>query len=177
MIYEATLDPSKDELLRSHLDAQPWGGDGDIERIGAYRFDDPEGEVGIEGHLVRRGTRTLHVALTYRAAPLVGADAHLVGVTDHSVLGRRWVYEASADPVAGDAFVRFAHGEGRQAALEVHAADGSVTDRQPDVRLSVDGTASGDSLTFAHDLADPATGAVTIVATWSGGDSAIAAVD
>ncbi|MEE3920757.1 hypothetical protein V2I01_28665 [Micromonospora sp. BRA006-A] len=41
----------------------------------------------------------LQVPLTYRGAPLAGADEYLVGVIEHSVLGRRWAYDACGDPV------------------------------------------------------------------------------
>ncbi|MEI2826114.1 MAG: hypothetical protein V9F04_06650 [Dermatophilaceae bacterium] len=36
--------------------------------------------------------------LTYRSAPLAGADRALVGTIEHSVLGTRWVYDAPHDP-------------------------------------------------------------------------------
>ena len=41
----------------------------------------------------------LHVPVTYRAAPVAGADEHLIGTMEHSVLGRRWAYDGCADPV------------------------------------------------------------------------------
>ena len=41
----------------------------------------------------------LHVPVTYRATPLEGAEDHLIGTTQHSVLGTRWVYDACGDPV------------------------------------------------------------------------------
>ena len=37
--------------------------------------------------------------VTYRDAPLPGADAWLIGTMDHSVLGKRWVYDGVGDPV------------------------------------------------------------------------------
>lgn len=37
--------------------------------------------------------------LTYRGAPLPGAEPWLVGTMEHSVLGRRWVYDGCGDPV------------------------------------------------------------------------------
>jgi Maltokinase N-terminal cap domain len=37
--------------------------------------------------------------LTYRAAPLPGAETHLIGTSHHSVLGNRWVYDGCGDPV------------------------------------------------------------------------------
>ena len=39
------------------------------------------------------------VPLTYRGAPLEGAELSLVGTMEHSVLGTRWVYDAAGDPV------------------------------------------------------------------------------
>ncbi|MGC4856177.1 maltokinase N-terminal cap-like domain-containing protein [Micromonospora sp. DT4] len=67
---------------------------------GAYRFDDPAGEVGIETMLVAAADGPVHqVPLTYRAAPLDDVDEWLVGTTEHSALGRRWVYDGCADPV------------------------------------------------------------------------------
>ncbi len=37
--------------------------------------------------------------LTYRAAPLDGAEHALLGTMEHSVLGTRWVYDGPHDPV------------------------------------------------------------------------------
>jgi hypothetical protein len=37
--------------------------------------------------------------LTYRGAPLSDAEDHLIGTTEHGVLGRRWVYDGAHDPV------------------------------------------------------------------------------
>ena len=42
---------------------------------------------------------TTHVPLTYRGRPLEGAQQHLIGTLEHSVLGARWVYDACGDPV------------------------------------------------------------------------------
>ena len=46
-----------------------------------------------------RGLPTLFLPLTYRGAELDGAEEHLVGTTEHSELGPRWVYDGCADPV------------------------------------------------------------------------------
>ncbi len=70
-----------------------------VEHIGAFRFDDPLGEVGIETFLARVDRVIVQVPLTYRAAPLAGADDALVGTTEHSVLGTRWVYDGLGDPI------------------------------------------------------------------------------
>ncbi len=103
LLHRAELRPSKLELLAGWLPGRQWfAGEAGapVTRVAAYRFDDPAGEVGIETLLVRAGDGpVLQVPLTYRGAPLAGADGHLVGVIEHSVLGRRWAYDACGDPV------------------------------------------------------------------------------
>lgn len=100
-IYDAVLDPGKLELLRAWVRNQSWF-DGDPERleeVTTYRFVDPAGDVGMESFLLSDGSRTYHVPVTYRGAELEGAQDALMGTVEHSVLGRRWVYDAPADPV------------------------------------------------------------------------------
>lgn len=100
LIYQAVLTPSKIELVRSFLAERPWAAGGEVEQLAAYRFDDPRGEVGVETMLVQApGGPVLQVPLTYRGAPLPGAEDHLIGRTQHSVLGLRWVYDGCGDPV------------------------------------------------------------------------------
>jgi hypothetical protein len=101
LIHQATLTPPKLELLSAWLPTRPWADDtGGVTQLGTYRFDDPAGQVGVETFLVREDDGdVLHVPLTYRSAPMLGADEHLVGTTEHSVLGTRWVYDGCADPV------------------------------------------------------------------------------
>jgi hypothetical protein len=54
----------------------------------------------VETLLVRAGDGpVLQVPLTYRAAPLEGAEAWLIGTMEHGVLGTRWTYDALGDPV------------------------------------------------------------------------------
>lgn len=98
---DATITPTKRELLDAWIPTRDWyDGTTDREPVGAYRFDDPAGEVGMEGFLLgSAGGSTLHVPLTYRSAPITGADDHLIAVMEHSVLGKRWVYDACSDPV------------------------------------------------------------------------------
>src|SRR5699024_9987764 len=93
-IYTAELTPSKKEFVTAWLDKQFWGGSGEPELVGTYRFDDTSGEVGFEGFVVKRDDRILHLPMTYRAAPLDGAEDYLITRTQHSVLGERWVYDA-----------------------------------------------------------------------------------
>jgi hypothetical protein len=97
----ATLTPSKIDLLKAWLPTQPWfAGDGaDLAPAGQFRFVDPAGEVGVQVMLVTSGGVLYQVPLTYRAAPLEGAEQALIGTMEHSVLGTRWTYDALSDPV------------------------------------------------------------------------------
>ncbi len=101
IIYDAQLRPSKTELLTQWLPSQPWfdGNASTLERLGAFRFDDPAGEVGLETHLIAVDGKTYQVPLSYRGTPLVGAEEFLITTMEHSVLGQRWVYDATGDPV------------------------------------------------------------------------------
>lgn len=100
--HVATLSPTKPEILAAWVPSQPWAPDGidevnDIDVVGSFRFDDPDGAVGLEVHLVRAAGTLLQVPLTYRAAPF--ADSELISRMHHSVLGERWVYDGMHDPV------------------------------------------------------------------------------
>jgi hypothetical protein len=101
LLHRATLSPTKAEIIAAWLPRQPWSpdGDGSVELVGAYRFDDPEGRVGLEVHLVRSNEVLLQVPLVYRDEAVDGLDAHLVGTMHHSALGARWVYDGLSDPV------------------------------------------------------------------------------
>ena len=105
LIYDAQLSPSKPEVLSAWVPRQPWfAGDAGAGAtiVGSYRFDDPDGEVGIETFLVRFGDGpVLQVPFTYRGEPLAGEPDPPEPVTtmEHSVLGRRWVYDGPDDPV------------------------------------------------------------------------------
>ncbi|MEV4512137.1 hypothetical protein AB0K00_24600 [Dactylosporangium sp. NPDC049525] len=103
LLHRADLTPTKLELLNAWLPTRDWypgPAAPDLAKVAAFRFDDPAGEVGIETLLVRAGDGpVLQVPLTYRGAPLDGAERWLVGTTEHSVLGHRWVYDATGDPV------------------------------------------------------------------------------
>lgn len=141
ILHRATLEPGKAALVGAWLDGQDWAVDGPTELLASYRFDDPEGEVGVEAFLVRRGEQLLHVPVTYRAAPLQGAGDQLVGRTQHSVLGERWVYDAAADPVAVRCFERALRGVQEQAAVEVYDGAVLLERREPTVLLRREGSA------------------------------------
>ncbi|NQW89957.1 hypothetical protein HQQ88_06575 [Curtobacterium sp. VKM Ac-2861] len=123
VIEQATLRPSKAEALAAWLPDQAWSGvvaGAPLQVVGQFRFDDPAGEVGVEVLLARtEDGRVLQAPLTYRDAPLPGADAFLVTEMDHSVLGRRWVYDAVGDPVHADVLRRAIVTGGHEAELEL----------------------------------------------------------
>ncbi|MDO5668402.1 MAG: hypothetical protein Q4G50_00165 [Corynebacterium sp.] len=91
LIYDADLDPTKDDLAARYA--------GIVTLLGSYRLVDPEGEVGIEiligSDLDGRGVQ---LPLTYRPSEL--DPAHTLTEMEHSVLGHRWVSNALGDPVA-----------------------------------------------------------------------------
>ncbi|WP_406412951.1 1,4-alpha-glucan branching protein [Streptomyces halstedii] len=107
VIHRTTMEPGKTELLSAWLPTRPWyaagSGEPRLDRVGGFRLDDPEGEVGMEFMVVTdtSGDRPVsyHVPLTYRGAPVDGADQALIGTSEHGVLGRRWVYDGAQDPV------------------------------------------------------------------------------
>lgn len=126
LLYDAELTPGKTELLRAWLPRTSFytGTASAVERIGSFRFDDPDGEVGIETHLVRDADGVVYqVPWTYRAAPLHGARP--AGEMEHSVLGHRYVYDATTDPVYVRQLLETIVGGGREADQYVHVDDGA----------------------------------------------------
>ncbi len=107
VIHDTTLKPTKLELLTAWLPSRPWyqGGEGEPElaKAGGFRLDDPQGAVGIEFLVATdtSGDRPVDYLLpmTYRGAPLEGAEHALIGTMEHGVLGRRWAYDGYQDPV------------------------------------------------------------------------------
>lgn len=97
--HVSTNSPTKRELLDEWLPKQPWApaAGGAVQPVGTFHFDDPEGEVGMQTHLVKIDGSLLHVPLTYRATPLEGGEAALVGEMHHRVLGPRFVYDGLGD--------------------------------------------------------------------------------
>lgn len=99
LFHDATISPTKAEMLAGWVPSQPWcpRSDGPIEVVGAFRFDDPEGRVGLETHLVMQGDTLLQVPLTYRDAPMEGGQEAFIGEMQHSALGTRCVYDGLGD--------------------------------------------------------------------------------
>ena len=142
LLHHAEITPSKLELLTTWAPTQPWfaGNTGiAFSNLGAYRFDDPAGEVGIETVFLQTGDGVvLQVPLTYRDAPLVGGERWLITTMQHSVLGERWVYDGVGDPVYLSAVASAALTGGVQAEqyLEI---DGERVVREPTARVVGDG--------------------------------------
>lgn len=98
--HVSTSTPTKHEALAAWLPHQTWAPDDvtEVERIGSFHFDDPEGRVGMETHVVRAGGEILLVPLTYRDHAFDDDDTGLVGTIEHSVLGTRWLTDGTRDP-------------------------------------------------------------------------------
>ena len=154
VIHHTVLTPTKLELLASWLPSRPWyraGADGPRPaKAGGFRLDDPRGEVGIEFLVVTdtaaAGPVTYLVPLTYRGAPLDGAEHALVGTMEHGVLGRRWAYDGCHDPVLLDRLTALI--EGRVQAQDQNVSDAPdrevVASRTGEGTLSTDLTATDD---------------------------------
>lgn len=165
LLHAAEIFPGKIELIRAWAPSQPWfvGDDVGLEAIGAYRFDDPDGEVGIETILVRSASGPLlQIPLTYRGAPLAGADEWLITTMEHSVLGPRWVYDACGDPVYAAALATTILGGGSEAALE-RDSGGVREPVEPTVRVVGSGSAADVGSVGLVDVRD--VDAATLVAT------------
>lgn len=179
IVHRTTLTPSKLELLEVWLPRQEWAqGTGSPTLIGSYRFEDPAGEVGLEGLLVETEIGLLHVPLSYRAAPLEGAEAHLVGTMEHGVLGQRWAYDGEFDPAwrAVTLHAIFAGAQGSD--LKVHV-DGELTETL-DTPIQVRGTGSGEvplraDLHIVRRVGEMVRGDEKLNAIWATGEGVLAA--
>lgn len=143
LLHRAELRPSKIELVTGWAPNQRWfeaSAGAELTSVASFRFDDPEGEVGIETLLVRAGDGpVMQVPLTYRGAPLEGADAWLLGTMQHSVLGQRWAYDGAGDPAYLTAVATAALTGGRQADQYVDV-DGELVFREPTAVVVGSGT-------------------------------------
>ena len=127
IIHNTTLKPTKLELLTAWLPTRPWyqgsAAAPELVKAGGFRLDDPRGEVGIE-FMVAVDTSgpeavAYHVPLTYRGAPLPGAEHALVGTMEHGVLGPRWAYDGCHDPVLLDGLLALVEGRAQAQAQSV----------------------------------------------------------
>lgn len=147
LLHQATLKPGKLTLLAPWLPGKRWSripAGAVLEYVTSCRFDDPAGAVGIESMLVRAGDGPIHhIPLTYRDAPLQGGEAWLVGTAEHSVLGRRWIYDACGDPTYTAVLTTTIITGGTQAEELVDFGDGRLERREPRM------TASGSGMSIA----------------------------
>jgi hypothetical protein len=193
VIHRAKITPTKAELIAGWVPSRVWSGGtaAPPALLGAYRFDDPAGEVGMETHLVRTAEGVvLQVPLTYRGAPLAAAEHHLVGTMEHTHLGRRWVYDGCGDPVYVAALAAVIRTGGREAEEWVEA-DGAPVRREATATVIGSGPpgASVPAVEAVEPIDGPTTtivggltvlrvigqavapeGAETLAGTWSGQD-------
>jgi hypothetical protein len=136
IIHRTTLIPTKLELLTAWLPGQPWyqGGTSvpELSKAGGFRLDDPEGEVGLEFMAATDESGyepvTYHVPLSYRGAPRPGMDHALIGTMEHGVLGKRWAYDGTRDPVLVTQMFALLLGEAEPQAQSINETpDPSVT--------------------------------------------------
>lgn len=166
-LHRAELTPGKTELVGAWLGTQPWAPSGEIAQVASYRLDDPAGKVGIEGLLLDAAGTPLHVLLTFREAPLEGAEDFLLGTAEHSVLGRRWVYDGCIDPVAVRAVVTTVLSGGHEADLIVVEGpdEREVGRREPTARVHGSGDADAESIEPFDGISIRDLGAVASVST------------
>ncbi len=159
LLYKAQLTPSKLELVGRWAPEQRWfAGEPDaaLETVASFRFDDPDGEVGVETLLVRAGDGpVLQVPLTYRNEEVPGAGHFLIGTLEHSVLGTRWVYDATGDPVYLGELARAILTGGTQVE-QYYEVDGVRTPKDPTALVAGSG-AGGVDVPTTHDDHVPAT--------------------
>jgi hypothetical protein len=196
----ATLTPSKRELMDAWLPTRSWYDGQERKPVGSFRFDDPAGEVGLEGFLLgAEGASTLFLPQTYRGAELAGAEDHLIGTTEHSVLGPRWVYDGCGDPVFLRSLVHavltgatgvdqeFDVGNGtesRPTNAQVRGSGGSPTDSDVHVMDAVGSHDEGPltivdagplEIVIARIVGTPVEAAQTLAVTWKGGADVVIA--
>lgn len=175
LLYRTALSPTKLELLAGWLPNQSWFvGDpaAELRQVGHFRFDDPEGQVGVETLLVQAGDGpVLHIPLTYRNEPLAGAESSLIGTMEHGVLGTRWTYDATADPVYRAELARVILSGGTQVEMWIEL-DGVMTQREPTAHVVGSGRGSDaevDGVTVEIvrvPVPGAETGALVLTGTW-----------
>ena len=159
LVHRATLAPSKQELVESWLTTRSWASDRTVVgKLAEYRFDDPAGEVGVETILWHTDDGVvLQTPLTYRAKPLVGREMHLIGTSEHSVLGQRWVYDGCGDPVWAATLAAAILTGGIQAQM-FFEQDGERVDVPPRMQVKGSGSANNPpALTSVDSVTDRGT--------------------
>jgi hypothetical protein len=135
VVHQTTVVPTKLELLTAWLPQQNWyAGEAagpSLTRVGGFRLDDPAGDVGIELMVVRddagHPATAYLVPMTYRGRPLADGDDALIGTAEHGVLGTRWIYDGTRDPVLLDQLSELIQGRvGAQAQSQSNTPDATV---------------------------------------------------
>ncbi len=181
VIHQTTMVPSKLDLLTEWLPKQDWyvgaPAGPSLAKVGGFRLDDPAGEVGIEFMVVRddgaRPPTAYHVPMTYRAGPVAGAGAALIGTSEHGVLGRRWIYDGTGDPVLLAALTDLIRGRAQaQAQSQSNTPDATVL-----VVPSPAAPGKSFDISFARLLApqdaEPPAGPAQVTALWTAPDGAL----
>ncbi|WP_107656606.1 maltokinase N-terminal cap-like domain-containing protein [Nocardia suismassiliense] len=143
VIHETTMVPTKVELLASWLPTRSWyrgSARPVLQRTGGFRLDDPAGEVGIEFMVVTDTSVeepvTYQVPFAYRGAPRDGAEDALIGTSMHGVLGKRWLYDGTRDPVVVAQILALLGGSAQPQAQHASATvDESVAVSTPDIAV------------------------------------------
>lgn len=169
IIHSTTMRPGKLELLAAWLPLQPWypgtGRAPELARAGGFRLDDPQGEVGIEFMVVTdgpgSGAAAYQVPMTYRADALPGAEASLIGTAEHGVLGPRWIYDGTQDPVLAAQLIALIQGKAEPQAQSVSDTPDPTVIVQPvtGAVLTITGSAVAASGPYGTDIRFQAAGA------------------
>lgn len=160
----ASVKPSKLELLAPWLRLQPWfqGDTAHLTTVGNFRFEDPTGEVGMDSLLIESRGDIYYVPVTWRSRPVAG-PSDLIGQADHSVLGRRFCYDAMTDPAFIEEATRvIVEGDTN---TEVHTTAGEV--REATVRVKGNGVASNGRLRAVRRLGTYYPGRAQLIAHWT----------
>lgn len=194
VIHQTTMVPTKLELLTTWLPARPWFRGTRtpvLTRSGGFRLDDPDGEVGIELMVVTDSApgqqHAYLVPFAYRGAPLPGADDALIGTSEHGVLGLRWLYDGTRDPVVvrellalltGRAMPQAQHASDQpDPTVTVVAADFAVDHLGPAVDGPSGTVLTGPSVLTVHRTLEPVDGTPeqpgTVTAPWQLGDHTV----
>lgn len=138
LLHRTELVPGKLELVAGWAPRQSWfAGDpgAALRTVGSFRFDDPDGEVGVETLLVCAGDGpVMQIPLTYRNEQLEGAEEWFIGTMEHGVLGTRWTYDGLGDPVYRGELARAILTGGTQVEQWIEI-DGVMTRREPTARV------------------------------------------
>lgn len=128
----ASVKPSALELVNDWIGRQPWFvGNPALELVGTFKFEDPDGEVGLHNMIVRSRGHLYYVPVTWRSEMLPGW-ADLIGEAQHTVLGRRYLYNAETDPVFMDELRRVIVEADTDS--EVRTTSGDVRERKIEVQ-------------------------------------------